>query len=185
MINVVKSKAISLNRADVDTDLIIPAEFLTVTDKNGLGQHVFARLRQMDGDFGFNRPECRDREILIAGDNFGCGSSREHAAWALHDWGIRVIIAPSFADIFKENSMKNGLLPIEMDVDGLMGSEEEIVVNLPEQTVNERHFEIDPYRKECLIKGMDDLDYLFANMRAIEEFDRERARYLFFDISKI
>ncbi len=176
----IKSKTIVLKRADIDTDLIIPAEFLTVTDKKGLGKHVFARLRAMDEQFPFNLAENQGRSVLIAGANFGCGSSREHAAWALADWGIRVIIAPSFADIFKNNAFKNGILVVEMEI-----IVDEVEVDLPAQTINGRHFEIDPYRKECLIKGIDDLDYLFENRQKIADFDRQRAEKLFFNISKI
>lgn len=186
-------------RRDVDTDLIIPGEFLTVTDKVGLGQHVFARLRADDPEFSFNLDKYQGAQILVARDNFGCGSSREHAAWALYDWGIRAVIAPSFADIFFNNSMKNGIVPIVLDDEivetifereGSLDSDYVIEVDLPEQRVvlpgGEIHqFEIDPYRKECIVKGMDDLDYLLSNMPEIKAFDQKHREEIFFDISKI
>lgn len=188
---IIKSKILPLPRKDIDTDLIIPAEFLSRTTKEGYGEHVFDRLRKMEEDFPFNLPEYQDSTVMVVRENFGCGSSREHAAWALADWGIQVIVAPSFGDIFFNNAMKNGILPIVMD--------EEIVekalkaqmstVNLPEQKieiegVGEFDFEIDPYRKECLIKGMDDMDYLLEHLDQIKEFDAKRKENLFFDVSK-
>ncbi len=184
----INSKIIPLFRKDIDTDLIIPAEFLTVTDKIGLGKHLFARLREMEKDFPFNLAKYEGAEILVAGDNFGCGSSREHAAWALADWGIKVIIAPSFSDIFLSNAMKNGILPVilfEEDV-AKIAKEEAIEVDLINQTVAGKYqFEIDPYRKDCLINGMDDMAYLLKNISAIEGFDKKHANHLFFDTSKI
>lgn len=188
---IIKSKILPLPRKDIDTDLIIPAEFLSRTTKEGYGENVFDRLRKMEEDFPFNLPEYQDSTVMVVRENFGCGSSREHAAWALADWGIQVIVAPSFGDIFFNNAMKNGILPIVMD--------EEIVekalkaqmstVNLPEQKieiegVGEFDFEIDPYRKECLIKGMDDMDYLLEHLDQIKEFDAKRKENLFFDVSK-
>ncbi len=190
---IIETKYISLPRKDVDTDLIIPAEFLTTTVKSGLGQHVFSNLRAMNADFPFNLPENFDCKILVSRDNFGCGSSREHAAWALKDWGIEVILAPSFADIFFTNAQKNGILPVvlpsEIIEQLLENNSGEIKVNLPDQTVEIKgknyEFEIDPYRKECLIKEMDDLDYLMSQMPVIKKFDQERKEKLFINIDNI
>lgn len=196
--NIVKSKVIPLNRSDIDTDLIIPAEYLTTTVKEGLGQHVFARLRAMDAQFPFNLEKYKGAEILVAGRNFGCGSSREHAAWALADAGIKVVIASMFADIFYNNALKNGILPLVLEqkvIDEICEEEAEkgeyeMVVNLEKQQVILANgevisFEIDPYRLECLMKGMDDMDYLISNLPAIEKFYAERKKNLFFDLNKI
>ncbi len=195
---IIKSKIISLNRKDIDTDLIIPADFLKITTKDGLGKHVFERLRSMDPAFPFNLPKYRGAKILVTGENFGCGSSREHAAWALRDWGIRVVIAPSFADIFFNNSMKNGILPIKLSTEVIdkIFSEElasgnyVIEVDLPNQRVilndEEVHeFQIDSYRKECLIKEIDDMDYLIDNIDAIKKYDKKHSQHIFFDTTKI
>lgn len=188
---IIKSKIIALDRNDVDTDLIIPADFLTVTTKNGLGMHLFDRLKKMDPNCPFNLDKFRQVKVMVTGDNFGCGSSREHAAWALGDWGIAVVIAPSFADIFFNNAMKNGILPIVLEkkiVDKMMKGGD-IQIDLPEQKVSFEaevyHFAIDPYRKECLTEGMDDLDYLLANLGEISEFDLKHKSKIFFDISKL
>lgn len=127
------SKFIPLPRKDVDTDMIIPAEFLKTTSRDGLGEHLFARLREAEKDFPTERSIYRNAEILVARDNFGCGSSREHAAWALADRGIRVVIAPSFADIFKKNATSNNILPIELPelaVEWLLTLEERSLVLL-------------------------------------------------------
>jgi 3-isopropylmalate dehydratase small subunit len=182
MQEIIKSKIVPLPRADIDTDLIIPADFLTTTSKKGLGEHVFARLRMMEPNFPFNLEKYNGARILVAKKNFGCGSSREHAAWALRDWGIEVVVAPSFSDIFFSNAMKNGILPIILDekiVDGIFECGDcEIEVNLKEQKVILRDgemvgFKIDPYRKECLLKNMDDLDYLLSQMDEIKKFDKK------------
>ena len=181
---IIKSKIVPVKRKDVDTDLIIPAEFLTVTTMEGLGDHLFVRIAEE-----LNLAAFKGRTILVAGENFGCGSSREHAPWALYDWGIRVVIAPSFADIFYNNAMKNGILPVILDAD-LFDVGVEIEVNLEKQTVTDGngmvyHFEIDPYRKECLIEGMDDLNYLLSNLGEIGEFDQKHGNHIFFDTSKL
>jgi len=196
MIKTIQSQIIAIPRKDIDTDLIIPAEFLTGTVREGLGQHLFTRVRQSEKDFELLEKH-PDSEILVVRDNFGCGSSREHAAWSLYDFGIRVIIAPSFADIFFNNAMKNGILPIilsEETVEKILsesGASEkyEITVDLPSQKVtlpdnSEYEFSIDPYRKTCLMEGMDDLDYLISNKNEIEGFDNNKSN-LFFDISKL
>ncbi len=192
----VKSKVVPINRSDIDTDLIIPAEFLTVTVKTGLGKNLFARLKASDENFPFNLEKYKDAQILVAGKNFGCGSSREHAAWALNDAGIRVVIAPSFADIFYSNALKNGVLPVVLDqqiVDGIFEEENGngnylIEVDLEKQTLSMPKgsvlgFELDPYRKECLMKGIDDMDYLLANISEIRKFDANHREKIFFDTS--
>lgn len=190
MQEIIKSKIVPLPRADIDTDLIIPADFLTTTDKKGLGQHVFARLKIMEPDFPFNSEKYKGAQILVTKKNFGCGSSREHAAWALRDWGIEVVIAPSFADIFFNNAMKNGILPIILDeknVNEIFAAGDcEIEINVAAQKVilpngEVVNFQIDSYRKECLLKGMDDLDYLLSQMSEIESFDKRHAKNIFFD----
>jgi 3-isopropylmalate/(R)-2-methylmalate dehydratase small subunit len=174
---------------NVDTDQIIPARFLKVTDKKGLGDNVFADWRVLpDGkpnvDFPLNRPDAQGARILVAGDNFGCGSSREHAPWALVGWGLRAIVAPSFADIFKGNAMKNGLLPIAVDpafhaklVEARHAdASARIAVDLPSQTITltggpSARFEIDPFAKECLVHGVDELGYLLARLEDIERYE--------------
>ncbi len=196
MKNIIKSKIMPLPRADIDTDLIIPADFLTTTDKKGLGEHVFARLRMMEGNFPFNLKKYRDAKILVTRKNFGCGSSREHAAWALKDWGIEVVIAPSFSDIFFSNAMKNGILPIILEekvVEWIFEEEKEKngcelevdlvkqIVKIPGKKDGFAMFAIDSYRKECLLKDMDDMDYLVSQMNEIEKFDKKHAANIFFD----
>jgi 3-isopropylmalate/(R)-2-methylmalate dehydratase small subunit len=178
---------------NVDTDQIIPARFLKVTDKKGLGESVFCDWRRLpDGsvnvDFPLNRPDAKGAQILVAGVNFGCGSSREHAPWALVGWGLRAIVAPSFADIFKQNAMKNGLLPIAVDAAfhaRLLEARHanpraQIAVDLPAQTVALAgqapvHFEIDPFAKECLVHGIDELGYLLERAADIERYEAQHA----------
>lgn len=193
----IKSQIVPIRKADIDTDLIIPAQFLTVTTKQGLGKNLFARLRESDPNFPLNLSKFQNAEILVGGRNFGCGSSREHAAWALADWGIQVVLAPSFADIFYSNALKNGILPVVLDekiIDEIFGQEVqnnhyEIEVDLKKQIVflqdgKSVSFAIDPYHKECLIKGMDDVDYLLSSLEEIKKFDKRRAN-IFFDTSAI
>lgn len=184
----VDSAIIPLPRSDIDTDLIIPAEFLTTTSKEGLGQHLFSELKRLDVSFPFNQKTYNGRKILVTRENFGCGSSREHAAWALHDWGIQVVIAPSFADIFYNNALKNHILPAILPpalVDRILAAAAadqsySLTVDLPSQSVTlpcdeTAYFSIDPYRKECLLKGLDDLDYLLMNLAQIDAYDRAHA----------
>lgn len=194
----IKSQIIPLPRKDVDTDLIIPADFLKGTGKEGLGKYLFFRLKKQEKDFPFNLKKYAAAQIIVAQENFGCGSSREHAPWALKDWGIKAIIAPSFGDIFYNNSLKNGLLPIVLDKKivetiferELASKKFEIKIDVSEQRVilpgNEIYdFEIDAYRKECLIRGMDDLDYLLKNLPTIRKFNKKHDKKLFFDITKV
>lgn len=158
--------AVPFGQANVDTDVIIPARFLKTVTRTGLGKGAFAALRE-DPDNIFDQPRNLGAPILIAGDNFGCGSSREHAPWALADMGFRVVIAPSFADIFASNAFKNGMLLVALpkaEVDRLLGiaSEHEITVDLENQVVTTPFqdrfaFEIDPFRKTCLLSGLDEI----------------------------
>jgi 3-isopropylmalate/(R)-2-methylmalate dehydratase small subunit len=170
---------------NVDTDQIIPAKYLTAVTKDGMGLGLFSWIRyNADGspkaDFVLNKPEFRGAEILIAGRNFGSGSSREHAVWALTDYGFRCVISPGFADIFYNNSLKNGLLPValpEETVNMLWDLVEEdpetsLTVNLVDQTVTlpdgqVHRFDIDPFRRLCLLNGVDDLGYIMTKEDAI------------------
>lgn len=178
--------------ANVDTDQIIPAQYMKVITRQGLGVHLFDHLRYDDArkekpDFILNRDPWRRARILVAGDNFGCGSSREHAPWALADFGIRCIIGTSFADIFFNNCFKNGMLPIVLprdEVDLLMADAEkgaEITVDLSAQTITRPggsaiRFDVDPFRKHCLLNGLDDIGLTLEQDPAIAAFEaRQRA----------
>ena len=187
----VTSKAVPLRQENVDTDQVIPARFLTAVTKEGMGDGLFSAWRyKADGtpnaDFVLNKPEHQNADVLIAGRNFGSGSSREHAVWALTDYGFKTVIAPSHADIFYNNSLKNGLLPValpEETVNMLLDLVEEepetqIAVDLETQTVTlpdgqQQHFDIDPFRKMCLLQGMDDLGYILSKEAAIEKYEAE------------
>ena len=178
-----------LNIDNIDTDKIIPARFLKTIKRTGLGKNAFADMRyNQDGsekpDFVLNQEPYRRAEILVTGDNFGCGSSREHAPWALKDFGIRCIIAPSFADIFFSNSFKNGLLPITLsrDIcdrlreDAAMGNNAKLTVDLARQVVirpsgEEIPFDVDPFRKHCLLNGLDDIDLTLEHETAIDAYE--------------
>lgn len=177
--------AIPLRMENVDTDQIIPAKYLTAVTKEGMGLGLFSWIRyNADGtpkaDFVLNQPEYQGAQVLIAGRNFGSGSSREHAVWALTDYGFRCVITPGFADIFHNNSLKNGLLPVSLPEDvvnmlwDLVEEEPEttIVVDLQSQTVTlpdgqQHSFAIDPFRKICLLEGLDDLGYILSKEDAI------------------
>ncbi len=174
---------------NVDTDMIIPKQFLKTIKRSGLGANLFDEMRyDRDGneiaDFVLNQPAYRDAEILVAGDNFGCGSSREHAPWALLDFGIRCVIAPSFADIFFNNCFKNGILPIALpqeQVDILMkdaekGANARISVDLEAQTITSSDgqvftFDIDPFKKHCLLNGLDDIGLTMERVDDIGAFE--------------
>lgn len=189
----INETATPLRVENVDTDQIIPARYLTAVTKEGMGDGLFNSWRyERDGtpkpDFVLNKPEYDGSKVLLAGRNFGSGSSREHAVWALTDYGFRAVIAPSFADIFYNNSLKNGLLPValpEATVNMLLDLVEEepetrIVINLETQTVvlpdgQELSFEIDPFRKMCLLQGVDDLGYIMLNEEAIAAHEAEPA----------
>jgi len=181
--------AAPLDMINVDTDMIIPKQFLKTIKRSGLGKNLFDEMRyKADGsenpEFVLNKPAYRKAQILVAGDNFGCGSSREHAPWAIQDFGIRCIIAPSFADIFYNNSFKNGILPIVLpqeDVDKLMddaerGANAVVTVDLETQTITGPDggsiaFEVDPFRKHCLLNGLDDIGLTLEKAEAIDEFE--------------
>ncbi|MCL4188479.1 MAG: 3-isopropylmalate dehydratase small subunit [Rhodobacteraceae bacterium] len=185
--------AAPLPLVNVDTDMIIPKQFLKTIKRTGLGRNLFDEMRYTpDGaeipDFVLNRPAYRNAEILVAGENFGCGSSREHAPWALLDFGIRCVIAPSYADIFYQNCFKNGILPIVLPqeaVDVLMddarrGANARITVDLPSQTVTASDgttfaFEIDPFKKHCLLNGLDDIGLTMEKAPAIDGFEARAA----------
>ena len=186
------SHAVPLPADNVDTDQIIPARFLKVTDKHGLGDSLFCDWRYLkDGspnpDFVLNEPASQGAQILIAGDNFGSGSSREHAPWALVGWGFRAIISTSFADIFKSNSLKNGLLPVEVSPEvhrRLMEAVNldrttKITIDLPTQSVTglgslEATFPIDEFSKHCLLEGIDQLGYLLSFDEQITSYEQQR-----------
>jgi len=172
---------------DVDTDQIIPARFLKTTDKRGLGSSLFADWRERP-DFPLDRPDAAGAQILVAGANFGCGSSREHAPWALVGWGLRAIVALSFADIFRQNALKNGLLPIVVDAAlhrhlievRQVDASRRITVDVAGQTVglvgeSAARFDIDPFAKECLVHGIDELGYLLARLPEIERHEKVHA----------
>lgn len=182
------SRTVVLRERNIDTDQIIPARFLTTTERNGLGRFAFNDWRYLpDGspnpEFALNRPENRDAAILVAGRNFGCGSSREHAPWALTDLGLRAVISSQIADIFRSNALKNGLLPIVLDeaiVDELLdqpGIELSIDVAARSVTLPDgRHFEfpLDTFAQTCLLQGVDQLGYLLKQQFAITRFENSR-----------
>ncbi|WP_121629476.1 3-isopropylmalate dehydratase small subunit [Tropicibacter alexandrii] len=179
---------------NIDTDMIIPKVFLKTIKRSGLGVNLFDEMRyDRQGneipDFVLNQPQYRDAEILVAGDNFGCGSSREHAPWALKDFGIKSVISTSFADIFYNNCFKNGILPIVLPqeaVDVLMkdaekGSNARMIVDLENQTVSTSEgesfaFEIDPFKKHCLMEGLDDIGLSLEKAPAIDAFEAQASQ---------
>jgi 3-isopropylmalate/(R)-2-methylmalate dehydratase small subunit len=185
--------AAPLPQINVDTDMIIPKQFLKTIKRSGLGKNLFDEMRYTpDGkekpDFVLNKPAWRKAQILVTGENFGCGSSREHAPWALLDFGIRCIIAASYADIFYNNCFKNGILPIilpQSDVDRLMddaqrGANAVVSIDLAAQEIRGPDggvikFEIDPYRKQCLIEGLDDIGLTMKQDASIDQFEKKRA----------
>jgi 3-isopropylmalate/(R)-2-methylmalate dehydratase small subunit len=186
------SHMVPLPAENVDTDQIIPARFLKVTDKNGLGDSLFCDWRYLkDGapnpDFVLNHPESQGAQILVAGDNFGSGSSREHAPWALVGWGFRAIISTGFADIFKSNSLKNGLLPVEVSPEvhkvlmeaAQLDRSTKVTIDLPTQSVTgleslEATFPIDEFSKHCLLEGIDQLGYLLSFDEQITQYEQRR-----------
>ncbi len=174
---------------NIDTDMIIPKLFLKTIRRTGLGVHLFDEMRYLDDgsenpDFVLNKPAWRKAEILVAGDNFGCGSSREHAPWALADFGIKVVISTSFADIFFNNAFKNGILPIVLEpaqVELLMrdaekGENARMTVDLEAQEITTSDgeivpFEVDPFKKHCLLEGLDDIGLTLTKKQAIADFE--------------
>ena len=185
------SRVVALPVNDIDTDQIIPARFLKATDKKGMGDNLFADWRyNADGspkaEFVLNRPEAAGRQILLAGDNFGCGSSREHAPWALTGFGFQAVISTSFADIFRSNALKNGLLPIIVDAQthqkllALVAAnpDAELTIDLAAQTLSfpggSVAFPIDPFNKTCLLNGVDELGYILGFEPEIAAFEVRR-----------
>ena len=184
--------AAPLPMINVDTDMIIPKQYLKTIKRTGLGTALFSEMRYDDDgnereDFVLNKPAYREAKILVGGENFGCGSSREHAPWALLDFGIRCVIAPSFADIFYNNCFKNGILPIKLpqeQVDLLMddaerGANAVVTVDLEKQEITgpdggKITFEIDPFRKHCLVNGLDDIGLTLEKSAAIDSFEAAR-----------
>ena len=184
--------AAPLNILNIDTDMIIPKQFLKTIKRSGLGVNLFSEMRfTNDGgenpDFVLNKPAYRNAEILVAGDNFGCGSSREHAPWALLDFGIRCVISTSFADIFYNNCFKNGILPIKVSADerdALLADaadteNPELTIDLAGQTISRPNgvaisFDIDPFRKQCLLDGLDDIGLTMEKETSISTFEEGR-----------
>jgi 3-isopropylmalate/(R)-2-methylmalate dehydratase small subunit len=194
-INIIQSSFVPLNTENVDTDQIIPARFLKATSRDGFGKNLFRDWRYKNDnedepkeDFILNNPAYKGK-ILVAGKNFGCGSSREHAAWAIKDYGFDVVVSSFYADIFKSNALNNFLLPVQVSDDFLqrafIAAEKdpatELNVNLQEQTItllatgDREKFDINPYKKTCLLNGYDDIDYLLSIRNEIEEFEAQRS----------
>ena len=186
--------AAPLDILNIDTDMIIPKQFLKTIKRSGLGKNLFDEMRfNLDGgeidDFVLNQVPYRDAQILVAGDNFGCGSSREHAPWALLDFGVRCVISTSFADIFYNNCFKNGILPIVVSTserDALMADAKdrenpELTVDLINQTIQRPNgptlsFDIDPFRKQCLLEGLDDIGLTLEKANDIDQFEAKRSQ---------
>ncbi len=194
--NIIVSRCVPLPIENVDTDQIIPARFLKATTRDGFGENLFRDWRfDSDGnpikDFVLNDPAYSGC-VLVAGKNFGCGSSREHAAWAIHDYGFRVVVSSFFADIHKNNELNSFVLPVVVSpvfLDELFASisadaSTEVRVDLPQQTITNlstgksEHFEINPYKKQCLMEGLDDVEYLLTRRSAIERWEANRESIL-------
>lgn len=188
----IRSRFVPINIENVDTDQIIPARFLKATTKEGFGKNLFRDWRYENDDesktiahFPLNMSQF-DGEILVAGKNFGCGSSREHAAWAILDYGFRVVVSSFFADIFRNNALNNGVLPVQVS-DAflqrifLQDNNTELTVDLEKQTIiinstgEQEHFEINNYKKTCLLNGYDDIDYLLSIKEEVQEFENKSA----------
>jgi len=187
----IQAQAVPLNRSDVDTDQIIPAKYLKLVERTGFGKYLFDSWRK-DESFVLNDPIYQGAQVLVAGPNFGCGSSREHAPWALEDYGFKAIIAPSFADIFRNNCAKIGLLLVQLrpdEVEIIMHRAEEkpetkVIVDLESQTVGiegeewTMHFDIDPFVKHMLINGLDDISLTLQSADAIATYEGKRPSFL-------
>lgn len=186
-INIIKSHAVITTIENIDTDQIIPARFLKTTTREGFGDNMFYDWRYNDkreplSNSPFNNLN-RDYKILVAGHNFGCGSSREHAAWALYDYGFRVIISTFFADIFKNNALNTGLLPVTIGADFyskiIENDSKRLIINLKEQIVEiegsmfATKFDVPQYKKECLLNGYDDVEYLLSKLNQIELYEKQ------------
>lgn len=187
----IQSRFVPINMENIDTDQIIPARFLKATTKDGFGKNLFRDWRYYNddesktrADFPLNMSQF-DGEILVAGKNFGCGSSREHAAWSILDYGFRVVVSSFFADIFKNNALNNGVLPVQVSDEFLQriflqDNNTELTVDLEQQTIRinstgeEEHFEINSYKKTCLFNGYDDIEYLISIKEDIQQFETEK-----------
>ena len=185
------SKIVPVNIENIDTDQIIPARFLKATTKDGFGRNLFRDWRYENddetkpiADFPLNQPLYAG-EILVAGKNFGCGSSREHAAWSIADYGFKVVVSSFFADIFRNNALNNGVLPVQVSEDFLrkifaLSNEDTLTVDLTKQTITinsteeQESFEINSYKKTCLLNGYDDIDYLLSIKEDIQQFETQR-----------
>jgi 3-isopropylmalate/(R)-2-methylmalate dehydratase small subunit len=190
-LTIIQSRFVPINIENIDTDQIIPARFLKATTKDGFGKNLFRDWRYENddeskprADFPLNQTQYAG-EILVAGKNFGCGSSREHAAWSILDYGFRVVVSSFFADIFKNNALNNGVLPVQVSDVFLekifdLGPESVLLVDLEKQTItilstgDSASFDINSYKKTCLLNGYDDIDYLLSMKPAIEKFETER-----------
>ncbi|MEO8314873.1 MAG: 3-isopropylmalate dehydratase small subunit [Pseudomonadota bacterium] len=184
------SRTAVMPRTDVDTDQIIPARFLRTTTREGLGKQLFADWRYLpdgnpDPQFELNKPEAEGCKVLVAGDNFGCGSSREHAPWALTDFGIRAVVSTGFADIFRSNALKNGLVPVVVDtatLQWLLGNPgAEVTVDLATSSLKlpdgkSVQFPIEPFARYCLMQGVDQLGYLLSKNAEISAYEKRVAR---------
>lgn len=180
------SPVVPLPLQNVDTDQIIPARFLKSTSRDGFGKNLFRDWRfdkegELNKDFVLNK--ITEGKILVAGKNFGCGSSREHAAWALTDYGFKVVVSSFFADIFKGNALNNGLLPVQVSeafLQTIFDTNSQLEIDLENQKIKildtgqEEHFEISAYKKHCLLNGLDDIDFLLSNKKEIEKFELNR-----------
>lgn len=180
----IKSIVTPLDKVNVDTDQIVPKQFLKLVQKSGFGKFLFYNWRfdsnqKPNPSFILNDPQYSSSKILVAGDNFGCGSSREHAVWALQDYGFAAVIAPSFADIFFSNCFKNGLLPISLEqkiVDDLQNTKSEVEIDLEKQQIlfdgKKISFEINPHKKKILLEGLDDIAMTLQHEEKIREFEK-------------
>lgn len=187
----IQSRFVPVNIENIDTDQIIPARFLKATTRDGFGKNLFRDWRYYNddksktrADFPLNMSQF-DGEILVAGKNFGCGSSREHAAWAILDYGFRVVVSSFFADIFRNNALNNGVLPVQVSDEFLQriflqDNNTELTVDLEQQTIRinstgeQERFDINSYKKTCLLNGYDDIDFLLSNKADIETFEKQR-----------
>jgi 3-isopropylmalate/(R)-2-methylmalate dehydratase small subunit len=185
----IQSKVVVLNIENIDTDQIIGSDHLKITDKKGLGKHLFADWRYLENaqpnpDFVLNQADNASSQVLVAGDNFGCGSSREHAPWALLDFGIKVVISSSIADIFSNNAFKNGLLPIKVSKqqhDFLLAHHgDEISIDLQNQLIScadqQFSFEVEAFSRYCLLNGLEQLDFLLGQMPQIKQYEKKYSK---------
>ncbi len=190
------SSVVSLPRTNVDTDMIIPAQYLTSVSRSGYGENLFRRLRDEESDFPLNLEKNKKSKILLVDDNFGCGSSREHAVWALMSWGFKAIIGKGFADIFKSNSGKNGLVLIELPaetIDSFFSRAKSEVLNITVDLFNQKiteenqtsySFSFDPFQKQCILEGLDDIAYLLKYKKDITTYRNSKEVKRYYKTSK-